>query len=139
MSVVTEKSFEHIDLNELSEKAENLLFLSQIIKDVCDEVKTGKMSLQSDVFLAMQELNVEALDISEQLAVWFSSTYLESGQRDEMDLTALRLWVHGFASFSEEFDKPQRLMAFERLVKKGIKTPSQKINDLPYTASSNHH
>jgi hypothetical protein len=115
-----------IDLNDFCQRAESMLFIGQLMKDISEMLSNERMSLDDELFLAIQEMSVEVLDLAEHLLVVFNSAYLDDEVKDNIDLSGLRIWIHGFAHFSESFSQEQRIISFKQIITKMVK--NQGIN-----------
>ena len=114
-------SHQSFDVVELQEKAESLKFICLLISDLAEALHKRDIEMDDETFLAMQELNVEVIEIAEQLLVLFNSAYLTDEVKQNIDLSGLKVWVHGFCNCGDEMPKEQRIMALKQLIDKMAK------------------
>ncbi len=116
-----------IDLDDFGHNAERILFIGQLMKDISDMLNNDSMILDNELFLAIQEMNVEVIDLAEQLLVVFNSAYLKDDVKSDIDLSGLRIWIHGFAHFSESFSQEQRIISLKQIINKMVKNQSNSV------------
>lgn len=118
-----------IDLDDFGQRAESMLFIGQLMKDISDMLNSESMMLDDELFLAIQEMNVEVMDLAEQLLVTFNSAYLKDDVKSSIDLSGLRIWIHGFAHFSESFSQEQRVISLKQIINKMVKSQGIKTSE----------
>ena len=119
-------SYSHIDREGFSQKAESLFFIGQLMKDVATMLKDESIPLDDELYLAIQEMNVEAIEVAEQLLDVFNSVYLDEQARLGIDMSGLRLWIHGFAQFNESFSQEQRIVSLKSIINKMARSQQLK-------------
>ena len=115
-------SHQSFDLASLQKHAESLHFIVTLIHDLAEALQQQELVMDDETFLAMQELNVEVIDIAEHLLVLFNSAYLSDEVKRNIDLSGLKVWVHGFSNCAEDMPKQQRIIALKSLIDKMAKT-----------------
>ncbi|MCK5881158.1 MAG: hypothetical protein KAG18_04725 [Sinobacterium sp.] len=117
----------HINLEGFSNKAECIVFIGQLMKDVADMISTQSIALDDDLFLALQEMSAELIELAEQLLVTFNSAYLKSEVKADADLSGLRIWIQSFAHINDSFSQDQRISSLKQVVNKMIKSQSKLL------------
>jgi hypothetical protein len=121
-------SYLHVDREDFSRKAESLFFIGQLMKDVAAMLQYDRLPLDDELFLAIKEMNVEAIEVAEQLLDVFNSVYLDEQVKSAIDMSGLRLWIHGFAQFNESFSQEQRIVSLKSIVNKMAKSQQVKLS-----------